>query len=247
MKERASIETETIWAYLHGELRDEKRSAFEQELQADSELRRRFEETARMDRLLRATLPELDKEELSVDAVSDKALRCWEREYDESVRLHSRWQKIFFHPAVGLVGLAAAAVILLVSPVLRSPDGLVWDDPVFSPLALRGVALPEEQGMLSEETAERCQSVLRTELASALAERMVGVQNPLVVSLYVQELRNGAFLLSVQIRTRKGDVVGEWSGDYSGEAGFMKQLEASVSQIAEELESSPYVMKEDRP
>ncbi len=148
---------------------------------------------------------------------------------------------------MGVAGLAAAAIILLTSPVLRSPDGLVWDDPVFASLALRGVLSLEEQGTLSDDTAARCQTLLRAELARVLAISTGSVQTPLVVSLHLQELRNGAFSLSVQVRTRKGETVGAWSGDYSGEAAFKEQVGASATHMAEALALWPHAVKGRRP
>ena len=257
---KASNQTEAVWACLHGELTEDERCAFEQDLQAGATLRRTFDDAARLDRLLRETLPVLNQAETSIDEVAEQALACWERAYDseqkpvlERVRhlkqgsVRSSWYGLFFHPAVGVAGLAAAAIILLTSPVLRSPDGLVWDDPVFDSLSLRGALSPDEQGTLSDDTAARCQTLLQAELASALAVRMDSVQAPLVVSLYLQELRNGAFSLSVQVRTRKGEAVGEWSGDYSGEAAFNEQVGASVEHMAETLALWPQAVKGRRP
>ena len=260
MKEKASNQTGAVWAYLHGELTDDEHSAFEQDLQMDAALRRTFDDVARLDRLLRVTLPVSDQAETSIDDVAEQALACWERAYDseqkpvpERVRnlkqggIRSSWYGLFFHPAVGVAGLAAAAIILLASPVLRSPDGLVWDDPVFASLTLRGALSPEEQGTLSDDIAARCQTLLQAELARALAVRTDSVQTPLIVSLHLQELRNGAFSLSVQVRTPKGEAVGAWSGDYSGEAAFNEQVEASAAHMAEALAFWPQAVKGMRP
>jgi len=283
---RASNQSEAVWACLHGELTGDERSTFEQDLQADAALRRTFDDAARLDRLLRVTLPGLDQAESSIDDVAEQALACWERTYDseqkpvlEHIR-HAggvvvqdsrfekssvshfsadndksgiwsydpaRFRRLFSHPLVGVTGLAAAAIILLTSPVLRSPDGLVWDDQVFAPLVLRGVLSPEEQGILSDDTAVRCQTLLQAELTRALAARMDSVQTPLVVSLHLQELRNGAFSLSVQVRTRKGEAVGAWSGDYSGEAAFKEQVGASAAHMAEALAFWPHAVKGRQP
>jgi len=260
VKERASNQTEAVWACLHGELTGDERSAFEQDLQADAALRSIFDDAAQLDRLLRATLPFLDQAERSIDEVAEQALACWERDYDseqkpvpQSVRplkqggIRSSWYGIFLHPAVGVAGLAAAAIILLFSPVLRSPGGLTWNDPVFESLTLRGALSPEEQSTLSDDTAARCQTLLQAELARALAIRKGSMQTPLVVSLHLQELRNGAFSLSVQVRTRKGESVGVWSGDYSGEAAFNEQVGASAVQMAEALASWPHAVKGEQP
>ena len=159
----------------------------------------------------------------------------------------ARLRGLFFHPAVGVAGLAAAAVILLASPVLRTPDGLAWDDPVFVSLTLRGVLSPEEQSALSVDTAANCQRLLQAELTRALATRTGSLQTPLVLSLHLQELRNGAFSLSVQVRTRKGETVGAWSGDYSGETAFKEQVGASAALMAEALVSWPHAVKGGRP
>ena len=256
MKEIASNQIEAVWAYLHGEMADEERNAFELDLQKDAELRRIFDETSKMHRLLRETLPVVDQEESSIDDIADKALACWEKEYDLKQRfvserasqqkqggLPSKWSRFLFHPAVGVAGLAAAAVILLVSPVLKTPAGLAWDDPVFSSLALRGAQSAEAQAVLSEDIAVRCQTLLQSELMRALETRADSSQISLVLSLHLQELRNGAFSLIVQARTRKGDLVGEWSGDYSGEAAFNEQVGASAEQIAEALASCTNAVK----
>ena len=243
MKEKASSQSETVWAYLHGELTGDERSAFERDLQADAALRRTFEDAARMDRVLHATLPVMDQKDISVEAVAEQALACWEREYDlESDseafavrRFQPRWRGVFFHPAAGLAGLAAAAVILLAPSFLSPSGGLVWDDPVFAPLSLRGALAPAEQSVLPGDTAERCQELLKSELERALAVRTDSARIPVAVSFHLQELRNGAFSLSVQVRTRKGEVIGEWSGDYSGEAAFREQVGASAEQMAEAM------------
>lgn len=261
MKERVSSQTEAAWAYLHGELTGDERRAFEQDLQEDAALRRTFEDANQMDRLLRETLPVIDQVDISIDDVAEQALACWEKSYDSEQNsvpecisqlkqgaVRSNWYELFLHPAVGVAGLAAAAVILLASSVLRSPDGLVWEDPVFAPLTLRGALPPEEQGAtLSKDTAARCQTLLQADLTHALAIRKGSVQTPLVVCLRLQELRNGAFSLSVQVRTHKGEVVGMWSGDYSGEAAFDEQVEASAAQMAEVLAFWPQTAKGDRP
>jgi hypothetical protein len=177
-----------------------------------------------------------------IDEVAEQALACWEREYDAKQRAEERAApfrtsllRLFFHPAVGVAGLAAAALILLSTAVLTPPDGLVWADPGFSALALRGGADPAEQSVLGNDAAERCQALLRKELERVLADRSITVQSAMLISMDMQELRNGAFSLSVQVRTRKGETVGVWSGDYSGEAAFKEQVGASAECMAEEL------------
>lgn len=254
MKERASNKTEVAWAYLHGELTGEERSAFEQELQKDAELDIIFDELSNMDRLLNEAMPVVDQADSAIDDVAEQALKCWEQEYDvkrkfvsgreshkKQAGVRSNWHRFLFHPAVGVVGLAAAAVIMLVSAVFRTPGDLSWADPSFSSLVMRGAQSAEEQGILSHDTAEHCQTLLQSELMRALKVRADSEKIPLVLSLQLQELRNGAFSVTVQTRTRKGAIVGEWSGDYSGEAAFKEQVGASAEQMAEALAS--YVEK----
>ncbi len=264
MKEKSSSQTEAVWACLHGEMTDNQRSAFEQDLRDDAALCKTFDDAAQMDRLLRNTLPLIDQAEMSIDAVAEQALACWEREYDQeqasvpqyfsnkkknAVRMD--WHRLFFHPAAGMIGLAAAAIILLSTPVLlRSPEGLSWNDPVFTPLALRGsIAQEDRAGALSAGMASRCQVLLQEELARALVSRMDSKQTPpLVVSMHLQELRNGTFSLSVQVHTRKGEAVGSWSGDYSSEDAFKEQVVTSAARIADVLASwSDAVQGGERP
>jgi len=147
----ASNPTETIWAYLHGELSDADRRAFEQALESDPALRSCYEEASRMDRLLRSGAPS-ESEEAALDALAEQALAAWEREQavasdpfaaaETPVFSKRGWMRRFNRPAMGLAGLAAAALfVVALSPVFLKPEGARWSEPVFSPLVLRGPAL----------------------------------------------------------------------------------------------------------
>ena len=233
--------SETIWAYLHGELGEDARQALERQMAHDPELRLRFESARQMDRLFRATLPALDTCDTTEAALVGQALAAWESEQavaaqpPASFAAGARWPTFFRRGAVGAAGVAVAALfVLAVSPALRAPDGVTWAEPVFAPLTLRGSGLPAEGASLAPATAARCQEVLRAAVEKDLATRGVTVPRA-TLSFRLQALRRGAFSVAVTARQRDGRVVGEWGGDYSGIEAFLSQKEASAARIAETL------------
>ncbi len=257
MKERSSSEIRTVWAYLHGELTDDERRLFERRMQKDAELRWLYADTTRMDSVLRETIPALETADCSVDALVEEALSVWEQsssgdaeksEVGGNVRVGnagvyklnrglstSKWWKILSHPALGFGILAAAAVIMLALPGLHGSVSLRWAKVEFTPLNLRGRHSTAYDNGLTEEVAVRCRQLLKVKLERELAGRNLGSLPPMTASLQLRELRDGAFSLTVKIRTQSGVSVGFWSGDYSGEALFREQAGSSVAVMADDL------------
>jgi len=243
-----SSPAEAIWAYLHGELSKEERLSFEKELACDDTLRSRFEESRQLDRLLRSVAPSLDSTDESLDVLAEQALAAWEREQAVSSRprsdlslaapVRSGWLLMFRRPAMGLAGLAAAAALLLiVSPVLRMPHGVSWSDPVFAPLTLRGMGTQGGRRAMDAGSAMRCQQALKAALTRSVQARGVALPNGLSFSLRLQELTDGAFSVSVQARLRDGRTAGEWSGDYSSLQAFLNCADISAERMVELLVS----------
>ncbi len=257
MKERSSSEIKTVWAYLHGELTDDERRLFERRMQMDAELRWLYADAARMNSLLRETIPAQERADCSVEALVEEALSVWEQSSSgdaenselggnvevgngdvyklSRVMSTSKWWKILSHPALGFGALAAAAVIMLASPGLRGSVPLRWDKAEFTPLALRGQHSTAYDNGLTEEVAVRCRQLLRVKLERELAGRNLGSLSPMTASLQLRELRDGAFSLTVKIRAQSGVSVGFWSGDYSGEALFREQAGSSAAVMADDL------------
>ena len=63
--------------------------------------------------------------------------------------------------------------------------------------------------------------------------RGVALPSGLAFSFRMQELRDGAFSVSVQARLRDGATVGEWSGDYSSVEAFLSRVDASAERMVE--------------
>ena len=65
--------------------------------------------------------------------------------------------------------------------------------------------------------------------------RGVALPSGLTFSFHMQELRDGAFSVSVQARLRdgEGETVGEWSGDYSSVETFLNHVDASAERMVE--------------
>jgi anti-sigma factor RsiW len=239
--------SETLWACLHGELDPNAQKAFELEMAGDPGLRARFESARRLDHLLRKTLPALGTaDDLAVEAMAAQALEAWEREHPADSKNVAEVTKIapwhlFRKKAVfGVSGLAAAAaLILLVSPALRSAEGVRWTDPVAAPLTLRGSGnVNERSAQVPARAAAQCQEALSAALAKALEARGAAVPRT-TLSLRFQELRHGgAFSVVITAARRDGQTVGEWSGDYSGMETFLSHADASAARIAEALSPS---------
>ena len=243
MNAEATNPVEAIWSYLHGESSAEERRSFELALKQDQALRERFEEACRMDRLLRSTAPS-ETESAALDALAEQALSAWEREQavaSDPFAVARRaafprwgWLRGVGRPAVGLAGVAAAAVILvLLSPVFRTPNGVSGSEPVFTPLALRGPAAPAGGHALDAGSAKRCQAALMAALKRSAEARGVALPPGLVISFRMQELQGGTFSVSVQAQLKGGASVGEWSGDYSSVESFLKHTDASAGRMVE--------------
>ena len=236
MKEEEANSNGTIWACLHGELDGDARNALNRELERDPGLRKRFEVARRLDFMLRTTLPSLGADGMADDAIAVQALAAWEREQAAAARP----AQAFFprRAAIGVAGLAAAAALVLaVSPALRTPGGVSWTEPVFAPLLLRGAGNDSVGAPLAPGAAAQCQEALSAALRRALEARGAAVPRT-SLSLRFQELRGGAFSVAVTARQRDGRVVGEWGGDYSGVQAFLSQADASAGRIAETLAAS---------
>ena len=239
----ASNPTEAIWAYLHGELSDADRRSFEQAMASDPALRSCFEEASRMDRLLRSGVPS-ESEEAALDALAEQALAAWERDQsvasdpfaaaEPSAFSKRGWMRWFNRPVMGLAGLAAAALfVVALSPVFLKPEGARWSEPVFSPFALRGPALPVGGHALDAGSAKRCQAALMAAVKRAADASGVALPPDLDISFRLQELQGGTFSVSVQARLNRGASVGEWSGDYSSVDSFVKLVDASAERMVE--------------
>lgn len=245
MKADESNSSETIWACLHGELDANAQNAFEQEMARDSGLRERFEASRQMDLMLRATLAALGTDDMTGDAIDVQALAAWEREHTSASQPMSDFPKVaprglfLRRSAFGVAGLAAAAaLVLVVSPALQSPGGVMWTEPVFAPLTLRGAGNSSESVAHVPALAASCQKVLSAALEKTLAARSCAVPRT-TLSLRLQELRRGgAFSVVVTAVQRDGQTVGEWSGDYSGMEAFLSQADASAVRIAATLDPS---------
>jgi len=242
VKAEGHTSSETVWACLHGELGQDGRAALEREMAGDPECRRRFEKARRLDGLLRSTLPALATDRVSDDALTGQVLAAWESEQPAAaqpapvISAATRGFTFLRRPAVGVAWLAAAAALVLaVSPALRTPGGVRWAEPVLAPLTLRGGGTLSGNDTVAPDAAARCQAVLSAALAKALEARGVTVPRT-TLSLRLQELRRGAFSVVVTARQRSGRVVGEWSGDYSDVQLFFAQADASAARIAEALD-----------
>jgi hypothetical protein len=250
VKADANKISEAIWAYLHGELDEAGRHALEQGLSTDAGLRAQLERARRLDLLVREALPRLVGADGQADAdaaLAEEALAAWEREQPAAATpvpnpAPARWPRAyrfsqFRRPALGIAGLAAAALLILaVSPAWMAPRGLRWETPTFVPLAYRGAVEPAGAPALDPGAAQRCQQALVAALARATASRGQTLPSGLALSLRLQELRNGAFSVCVQARLRSGRAVGEWSGDFSCMEAFTGQVDSSAAAMAEELD-----------
>jgi hypothetical protein len=231
-----SISNEAVWACLHGELTPEARATLEQQLAASPALRRRFDAAQRLDRLLRHALPARGADAATDDALTEQALAAWERE--QAVRdapTFGTWDVFLRRAAVGLSGLAAAAALALaVSPMLRTPGGVRWSDPAFTPVLLRGDGNASDHVTLTPASARQCRDVLRDALAQAIQARGAAVPAA-TLSLRLQELRQGAFSVAVTARGPAGRTLAEWRGDYSGMQAFLSRADASAAALADAL------------
>ena len=246
MKAEDTHSSESLWAYLHGELDDAGRKALEQNLLSDPELRRQLDSARSLDRLLRSVMPAQDAREGADEAVAERALAAWERDSAASrlkvseapgqFSARSSERTTFSRRSYFAVGLAAAAVLALaLSPVMLAPRGLSWADPEFAPLTYRGAGVQPGDRRAGEALAQRCQEALKAAFQRALAERGLTPPPGLSVSLRLQEMREGAFSVCVQARVRRGKSLGEWSGDYSNLSAFLDQADASAARMAEAI------------
>ena len=241
---------EAIWACLHGELDDRARQSLETDMAGDPVLRKRFEDSRRVDRLLRKTLKHPASADMTDEALAKQVMAALESEQDFSQpktkpktklmtktiprRDFSEWFGFSLRAAAGIACLAASLYVL-VSPTLRYSPVPRWAAPVFVPLTLRGTEVPGEKKELSPYTAKRCQTALSVALRQALETRSVILPTGLKFSLRLHELPQGAVAVSVQARTCDGRVVGDWTGDYSDVDAFLSQTDASASRMVENL------------
>ena len=246
MKAEVTHSSEAIWAYLHGEAGAAERNALEGAMRCDPALRSRVERSRQVDRLLRAALPAAGTDGTSDEALEEQALAAWERtnaadsgqapQLPRVIPLQSKWLLFFSRPAAGVIGLAAAALLMLtVSPAWRMSRGVSWEKPVCAPLSFRGSSAPEAGHTPDAASAERCQEELAAAVARACSARGVALPPGLVFSLRLQALRGGAFSATVQARLRTGRAAGEWSGDYSGLQSFLDHADASAARMVETL------------
>jgi anti-sigma factor RsiW len=241
---------ETLWAYLHGELDEDARRIFEQRLAADGVLRDRCEHARRLDRLLQATLPELDAATAcsSDEALTDQALAAWEQDQPsvpgDPAALHARRPaapcfRLFRPLPVGIAGLAAAVLLVVaVHPLFRDrqePREAAWADAEFVPLVYRGQAPAPGSGALGPRDAVNMQAALADALAWALDDRNSTLPAGMTLFFRVQQLPAGAFSVAVRAEGPDGAARGEWNGDYSRRERFYEQADASAAQIAEAL------------
>jgi hypothetical protein len=228
--------SERVWEYLHGELDEAGRSALERAMAGDSELRRGVERAGRLDRLLRELLPELAPDAAG-GGVAEQAQAAWEQEQARAAelpRVKRAWWRKARSAAVCLASLAAAAVLVLVfSPAAGQAPDVRWAEPEFSSLVLRGGGEPPQGHAIDAAVARRCQAALRSAVEACATERAVSLPRGLTFSFRVQALRDGAFSVAVQARTRGGRLDGEWFGDYSGAGAFLKQVKASAARMVE--------------
>ena len=238
MKPDTLHSSERLWAYLHGETGETDRLALEQEIAHDSELCGRVGEMRRFDRILKTLLPTLNADGSTADTVAEQALAAWDREHTEpdfpSMRVKPA--RFFYRPSFYMTGLAAAAaLVLLISPVLRPRSEVGWTEPVFVPVAFRGGGT-DEPVPINKESARTCQNALSAALVSTMKKRGIALPSSgLVFSFRMQALRAGAFAVSVQARLRKGEAVGEWNGDYSDIQAFLDLADASAARMVEAL------------
>ena len=240
--ERDSV-NERIWAYLHGEGGDEERRAFEQELARDDELRSEVERARQLDRALRLAMPALSAETLDEEALAARALADWERQgaCDSPTTSPARRWPLQAHPAfrrlaVGLSSVAAAAaLVVVVTQQLRPPQQAKWEAPTVVPLAWRGADVGPAGHAVDARAAQRCREALMAAVSRVAAARRAALPPGLIFSLRVQELRNGAFSVSVRARSFAGRGMGEWDGTYSGVAAFLAHAEASAGRIVDEV------------
>lgn len=233
---------ETIWAYLHGELDEDARLSFEQELADSPELCGRFETARRLDRMIRTVLPAQSAAEESDEEIEEQALNAWERDQGTSHPQPSSsrrgglpsWFGFSLRATAGIASLAAALYVL-VSPALRYSPVPRWATPVFVPLALRGAETRDESSAVSPYAAERCQVALCAALGQVLKARSVILPAGLRFSLSVHELRQGAVAVAVQARTSDARLVGDWTGDYSDVDAFLSQADVSAVQMVDLL------------
>jgi hypothetical protein len=246
VKAEATHSSEAIWAYLHGEAGAAERNALDVAMRRDPELRSRLERSRQVDRLLRSTLPAAGTDGTSDEALVEQALAAWERtnasdsgpasQVPRFIPVESKRLLFFRRPAAGVIGLAAAALLLLaVSPAWRVSRGVSWEKPVCAPLSLRGSSAPDARLTTDAATAARCQEALAAALVRACSARGVTLPPGLAFSLRLQALREGAFSATVQARLRTGQSAGEWSGDYSGLESFLGHADASAASMVETL------------
>lgn len=244
MKADKDRSSEGVWMFLHGELDAASRDAFEREMAADPELRKRVDEARGVDRLLRELLPALEASDGGGEAVAEQALAAWEGERSGAASAVSqpspvpltrpRWSRRARSASVWLAGLAAAAALVVaVNSALWETPGARWTEPAFSPLALRGAGELSGPRAIDAGSARRCHEALKAAVAGCAAERGITLPSGLTFSFRMQELRDGAFSVAVQARTRKGATAGEWFGDYSSVDAFLGQVKASALRMVE--------------
>jgi hypothetical protein len=252
----ADVKTETphadeaVWAYLHGELDDAARLEFDLRLATDRDLSQRTARARRLDLMLRASLPTLDATDLSDARLTDQALAAWARDQAvcatpqvqaDTSPLSGKKRTWFARPAaVGLIGLAAAALLIVVAhPVFLTPREPRWAPPAFSPLVFRGAAAAPQMDALDARAVQKAQAALAAAFTRAIASRGGALPPGLTLSLQMRELRDGAFSVSVQARLPDGTTLGEWSGDYSSLERFLAHVDISAARLAETLAASP--------
>ncbi len=237
---------ERVWRFFHGELDEAGRSALKRDCAADPALRRRMEQAAGIDGMLRDLLPELEKgAPASGEEWAAQVQSAWEREQPRAERAEpfparGVWVRRARPAAFGLAGLAAAAVLVLaLYPAMWAGRGVAWSAPEFSPLALRGAEPPAGVRSVGADDARRCQAALRAAVEASAAERGIALPPGLAFTFRVQELRDGALSVVVQARARDGRKVGEWGGDYSGVDAFMGLARASGARIVDAVTGLP--------
>jgi len=233
---------ETILAYLHGELAEEARRSFEQELAGSPSLRERFETARRLDRMAQSAHPVQSAAQESDEELKEHMWNARERDQDasspqkSSPRRHGLpgWFGFSLRATAGIASLAAVLYVL-VSPALRYSPVPRWAPPVFVPLTERADETRVGDRAVSPYVAKRCQVALSAALGRVLKERSVILPSGLRFSLRVHELKHGAVTVAVQARTADGRVVGDWTDDYSHEDVFLAQADVSAARMVDFL------------
>ena len=217
----------------------EERAQMECAIEEDSSLHAEVERIRRIDAHLRELMPATV---LTDEKIAERIMANIETPDENSINTDTN---VLSFPVVAkvtgnlifrraLIGLAAAAVILIVAMPRLTTQTIRWEQPHFESPQYRG----EEAGpgTFGQESATRCFEMLRDAVDEAHGSRGVHKRNTdWTLAFSCQVLIDGNICIHVRQLDRESNMMKEWIEHYSGAESFAGMVDDFAARIAADL------------